>query len=377
MPFAEMKLLYRVLVKRSGTSEVYQEAQDYRAVSTVSTGSYTATDHGTLTGLGDPDHPASAITVDTSTFGGKLSGTDTTVQAALATLDDHTHAGGSGDVVGPASSVDNQVARFDLATGKLIQASLMVVDDNGKPNIPSGQTYDINGSPHTHTGLVTNGDSHDHSGGDGAQISHTTLSNIGTTSHADLDTFVGVPRPYDMSAPRRTGTTRERWYTMPVTGTAMTVSTALTSGRIYAHPFLCPKTITLDRIGVNCTTLIAAGKLRLGIYNDNNGEPGTRLLDAGEVDTSATGVKTLNISQQLTGGVLYWLVAASNSGTHAFRVPAIAATINVGGVGSTLGTAVMTHYYAAQTYGALPSSFPTPTEGTSLVYPAIFVRLSA
>ena len=37
---------------------------------------------------------------------------------------------------------------------------------------------------------VTNGDTHDHSGGDGAQINHTTLSNIGTNTHAQVDTFI-------------------------------------------------------------------------------------------------------------------------------------------------------------------------------------------
>lgn len=39
--------------------------------------------------------------------------------------------GGSGDVVGPASSTDNAVARFDLATGKLIQNSVVLIDDSG------------------------------------------------------------------------------------------------------------------------------------------------------------------------------------------------------------------------------------------------------
>lgn len=37
---------------------------------------------------------------------------------------------------------------------------------------------------------VTNGDSHDHNGGDGAQINHTTLSNIGTNTHAAIDTKI-------------------------------------------------------------------------------------------------------------------------------------------------------------------------------------------
>ena len=54
---------------------------------------------------------------------------------------------GSGDVSGPSSSTDNAIARFDLATGKLIQNSLVTVDDNGSVNIPAGQQYLVNGSP--------------------------------------------------------------------------------------------------------------------------------------------------------------------------------------------------------------------------------------
>lgn len=181
---------------------------------------------------------------------------------------------------------------------------------------------------------------------------------------------------YDFSAYRRTGATRERWFTCRITAAAMTVSTALTADRIYAHPFVCPKLINLDRIAVNCTTLVAGGSLRLGIYEDSNVEPGRLLLDAGTVDTSGTGVKSINIAQELSPG-LYWLAAASKSGTHAFRVPAIASTINIAGVASTLPTAGFTHFYAAHVFGALPNPFPVVTEGTSLVYPAVFVRLSS
>ena len=36
-----------------------------------------------------------------------------------------------GDVVGPASSTDNAIARFDTTTGKLIQNSLVIIDDTG------------------------------------------------------------------------------------------------------------------------------------------------------------------------------------------------------------------------------------------------------
>lgn len=43
-------------------------------------------------------------------------------------------ASGSGDVVGPASATDNAIARFDGTTGKLIQDSIVKIDDVGEIN---------------------------------------------------------------------------------------------------------------------------------------------------------------------------------------------------------------------------------------------------
>ena len=46
--------------------------------------------------------------------------------------------GGSGDVVGPGSSTNNAIARFDGVTGKIIQNSLVTIDDTtGNINIPN------------------------------------------------------------------------------------------------------------------------------------------------------------------------------------------------------------------------------------------------
>jgi len=96
LPFAEMKVLFRVILRNDATP--YEEAQDLRSLAVVSSGTYVATDHQSLTNrslLGA--HPAGAITVDTTGFGGILSSADTSVQAALSTIDDHTHAPPAGD----------------------------------------------------------------------------------------------------------------------------------------------------------------------------------------------------------------------------------------------------------------------------------------
>lgn len=96
LPFAEMKVLFRVILRNDATP--YEEAQDLRSLAVVSSGTYVATDHQSLTNrqlLGA--HPASAITVVASGFTGKLSGTDVDVQTALGTLDAHTHAPPAGD----------------------------------------------------------------------------------------------------------------------------------------------------------------------------------------------------------------------------------------------------------------------------------------
>jgi hypothetical protein len=62
--------------------------------------------------------------------------------------------GGSGDVVGPASSTDNAVARFDGTTGKLVQNSSFVVNDSGEVTTGIWKGTEIT-VPYGGTGVAT------------------------------------------------------------------------------------------------------------------------------------------------------------------------------------------------------------------------------
>lgn len=69
--------------------------------------------------------------VDVRFLGGYPGDTSTFLRADGQFVTPPGGGGGSGDVVGPASAVDNQVTRFDGTTGKLVQASGVTINDSG------------------------------------------------------------------------------------------------------------------------------------------------------------------------------------------------------------------------------------------------------
>jgi hypothetical protein len=79
---------------------------------------------------------------------------------------------GSGDVVGPASSTDNAIARFDLATGKLIQNSGILIDDSdnmsGVGSINDNGTGGNNNCMGDNAGNALSTGAHNTLGGSGA-----------------------------------------------------------------------------------------------------------------------------------------------------------------------------------------------------------------
>ena len=63
--------------------------------------------------------------------------------AQQAAAGDHTHSG-TGDIIGPGSSTDNAIPRFDGTTGKLLQNSGVTIDDSDNMSLPN--LLNINGA---------------------------------------------------------------------------------------------------------------------------------------------------------------------------------------------------------------------------------------
>jgi hypothetical protein len=167
----------------------------------------------------------------------------------------------------------------------------------------------------------------------------------------------------------------ERWYGMP--RTAANFGTAsMVANRLYGFPFIVPKKITLDRIGIKVTSTVAAF-FRLGIYNDNgNAFPGALALDSGPLPcTTGLQIKIINLD---IFPPLVWLSLLSGS-TPAMSADAASVSLNILGSGPTLDNSPIGIYHAFA-YAALPDPFPTAAPalllGSATERWNILVRLS-
>lgn len=122
----------------------------------------------------------------TGNFDNVLSENDNNLQAAMETIDDHDHGNLAAAIQAPTATNDflvgTQIGAIWTWTKKTLAETITILRTS-LDSIYSAIS-------HSHSGLVTNGDSHDHAGGDGGQIAHGSLSSIGTNSHATIDTHI-------------------------------------------------------------------------------------------------------------------------------------------------------------------------------------------
>ncbi|GAA0360918.1 hypothetical protein [Bacillus horti] len=140
-----------------------------------------------------------------------------------------------------------------------------------------------------------------------------------------------------------------------------------------AYPFLVTETSSYNALGIRVDVPATTGTARLGVYKDNGScYPGERMVDAGTLPVTETGVKTAEINVTLTPG-LYWLVRNSNSApglsgmAREFTYPI--------GMDNSLQGAPAGAIRVSQPYGALPDTFPATGELLFRThYPCVWIR---
>lgn len=169
---------------------------------------------------------------------------------------------------------------------------------------------------------------------------------------------------------RHPGYVSGRWYRGLWNATANGVVNA---DQLYAFPIVIPTAVTIQSLGIRCGTGAAGSNVKMGIYSNSNGAPGTLLHQlnsnpsTASSNTNATGGFASNPTLQPG---IYWL-ACIFSGTPTIvcvggTEPAMLWMMGVTD-GSSLSTGNSGVTGTGATYaGGLPSSFgaATPTTGS-------------
>ena len=157
-----------------------------------------------------------------------------------------------------------------------------------------------------------------------------------------------------------------RWY-----GSNGSVSTSgtLGNGVFQASPFLVSRTTTFTAIAAEVTIAGSSGAaVRLGIYQDAGGYPGSLTFDAGSIDGTVVGAQQLAVNVTLRPGV-YWIGAAvqGSPATQPTLRTIIGGSQLTGASSLSAATGSATVGYSQAAPGALPATFVAGSDAVGAV----------
>lgn len=172
----------------------------------------------------------------------------------------------------------------------------------------------------------------------------------------------------------KAGATTHLW--LPDFIVASVGTLALTANRMQYEPVIVRTPVTLDRLTVEVTSLVAATNIQLGIYNaDTDWQPTSLVIDGGNVSSAATGVLSVTINLTLQPG--RYLNALISNGAPTVRMLRGGITPIDAALGSS---PAIKQFRVASTYGALASTgvaWDTTTNGTTPFEHLLFWRVSS
>jgi hypothetical protein len=152
---------------------------------------------------------------------------------------------------------------FVLISGGLTAASGSA---NNLLMISSGGSIVDSGIPYTYT--VTNGNTHDHLGGDGAQIAHSSLSGSGTNTHATIDSHIAnISNPHTTTASQVGAATTSGSNAFTAENSFRGMSLGYGSGSVSSNTILGVDSLSVNTTGSRC---VAMGYQALKANTDGN-----------------------------------------------------------------------------------------------------------
>lgn len=189
--------------------------------------------------------------------------------------------------------------------------------------------------------------------------------------------------------PMQPGYTSGHWF-LPVRAT-LGVGSAIGAGIARFIPFIPERNLTINQLGVRCTTL-GSSNIQLAVYNNVQGaagsRPGTEIGHTGNIVNTATGALSAAFSDAashtLVAGTLYWLAIIQNDSTGVFvNFTSLSSILAYVAGSATLGTilgsaaATMTHLSTPLTFGTWGDlTGATWTEQVSGQYAMIAVKVA-
>ena len=389
------------VVGDGGTAYVLTRATDFDASAEILTGAYTFIIAGTANAAaGYYLTTPAAITLDTTalSFTQFVNATNYFAGAGM-TLSGLTFAVGSG--TGITVNADSIEVDFTAVQAKdATLTALAAYNTNGILTQTAADTFTGRTLTTTSSGIViANGDGV--LGNPTINIDITALTQEASPSASNDYLLI-----YDASALgnkkaliadvvastigyHQVGTTPiECWYSPEINSSSATstaLAVAASTSTMYAIPFAAENGGTIDSLAVYVQTAVASTTVRFGIYeatSASNLYPNNLTVDAGESDTSSTGIKSKSISTQISPGRIYYFVVIADNSTGTATGPSLRGVLTSGlsnllGYNTSLTVPNTMLTISGQTYGALPATFPAGAVTTTGTVPNGFWRFSA
>lgn len=275
----------------------------------------------------------------------------------------------TGDITaGPgAGSQPATLASTGVTPGTYSPAALTV---DAKGRITSASTASLTAYINQLTGDVLAGP------GSGSQAATLAASGVTPGTYAQPSIVVDSKGRITSATPSSAGGSLDRFHPGWVSGrmyvppnTGALSNNTFAANTIYLYPIYIPNPCTLTQMSVMVNGFIAGAQIELGLYDNNNGAPGSLVVDAGTVSAASNGQKNATgIGQALTPGwywIACWLSAALT--TTGMGANALSAVVNQGYGAITSGSTPINHYEKSLTFSAgnLPSSITSPTTSTN------------